>query len=93
MRTFLVALSLLVLSVDAGQAPAPAQNRPAPRWEYAVYYHGDVLALAGKSLHEKLNTLGDTGWELVAVAPGVTEGKDETAVKQTVYFFKRPKDR
>ena len=92
MRTFLVALFLLTLSADATQVPAPPQNRP-PRWEYAVYYHADVLALAGKSLHEKLNKLGDSGWELVSVAPGLSEGKEETAVKQTVYFFKRPKDR
>jgi hypothetical protein len=85
------ALFLLGLFLQWGTT-ARAQTRPGtPLWEYAVYFQSDVLALGEKSLHNNLDKLGSAGWELVSVSQGISDGRDQNAVRQTVYFFKRPK--
>jgi hypothetical protein len=74
-------------------SPAPAAQPAAkrPQWEYAVYYHGDLMALGEKTINQNLTKLGGQGWELVAVTPGVRGDKGEDVSTQTTYFFKRLK--
>ena len=60
------------------------------RWGYAVYPHGDLMGLGEKTIYGNLNKLGEDGWELVAVAPGITSSAP-SAIRETTYFFKRPK--
>jgi hypothetical protein len=75
----------LLLSGLAGGAPpaaaAPPEGPPdaAPRWEYRVLTHDQVIDLGKKDLAAGLNRLGDDGWELAAV--------------DGAYIFKRPKGR
>jgi hypothetical protein len=72
--------------------PAVAQPPPAKRvqWQYSVYDHSDLKALGGKTIGANLSKLGEAGWELVAVVPGIT-GEKGVEIKQTTYFFKRTK--
>jgi hypothetical protein len=69
-------------------AQAPAKR---PQWQYAVYYHSDLMALGEKTANENLTKLGEQGWELVAVTSGIRGDKGEEVSTQTTYFFKRPK--
>ena len=62
----------------------------AGRWGYAVYSQGDLMGLGEKTIHGNLNKLGEDGWELVAIAPGITTAA-AGATRETTYFFKRPK--
>jgi hypothetical protein len=73
---------------DPAVAQGPAQR---PQWQYAVYYHGDLMALGEKTVNQNLTRLGEQGWELVAVTPGIRGAKGEEVSTQTTYFFKRPK--
>jgi hypothetical protein len=100
MRRFVVCLCLLALlavvccSLDIWlRSPVAAQVRVQGKrlqWQYAVYYHGDLMALGEKTVNQNLSKLGEQGWELVAVAPGI-QGKGAGVSTQTTYFFKRPK--
>jgi RNA polymerase sigma factor (sigma-70 family) len=108
-------LAAVILSVVVGvvttsapaQAPAPGggdQKQEAKvKWEYKAIPTGDIENLAPRAskdrLTDGLNALGDDGWELVAVQPGVpvlggatlgggTLGGGPTP---TNYVFKRPK--
>jgi hypothetical protein len=89
---FIVAAGLSVAAWLESPGPAPAQP-PAKRlqWQYAVYYHSDLMALGEKSANQNLTKLGEQGWELVAVTPGIRGDKGEDVSTQTTYFFKRPK--
>ena len=95
-RALLVAL-LVVAFCSAGfclRSPGPARAQvPAkpPQWSYAVYYHGDLMALGEKTVNRNLTRLGEQGWELVAVAPGIRGDRGKDVSPQTTYFFKRPK--
>jgi hypothetical protein len=97
MRPYLLASLLLAAGCFVGWAvhpapPAPAQGGPRRvAWEYAVYYHGDLMALGGKTLYANLNKLGASGYELVAVVPGIVGEKARDVTKQTTFFFKRAK--
>jgi hypothetical protein len=72
--------------------PAVAQQPPRrPQWQYAVYYHSDLMALGEKTAGQNLTKLGEQGWELVAVTPGIRGDKGEEVTAQTTYLFKRPK--
>ena len=76
-----------------GSPPGPAVAQPAakrPQWRYAVYYHGDLMAVGEKTLNQNLSKLGEQGWELIAVTPGIRGEKGEDVSGQTTYFFKRP---
>jgi hypothetical protein len=42
-------------------------------------------------INENLTKLGEQGWELVAVTPGIRGDKGKEVAGQTTYFFKRPK--
>jgi hypothetical protein len=77
----------LGLSVPAAAQP-PAKR---PQWQYAVYYHSDLMALGEKTVNQNLSKLGEQGWELVAVTAGIRGEKGEDVSTQTTYFFKRPK--
>jgi hypothetical protein len=98
MRPCGIALLLLVaFAAGVWLSPAAAlraQNQAPPaRWQYGVFYQADVQTLGGKTLHDNLNKLGEAGWELVQVVPGLSDGHEHNTVKQTVYFFKRLKER
>src|SRR5262245_15249208 len=69
-------------------AQAPAKR---PQWQYAVYYHSDLMGLGHKTLNQNLSKLGEQGWELVAVTPGIRGEAGKDVSTQTTYFFKRPK--
>ena len=73
-----------------GPALAQAQAK-RPQWQYPVFYHSDLMALGGKTAGQNLTKLGEQGWELVAVTPGIRGDKGENVSTQTTYFFKRPK--
>jgi hypothetical protein len=93
-RILMVALVVAVFVV-AGMWPRSAvvAQRAAkrPQWQYAVYYHSDLMALGEKTANQNLTKLGEQGWELVAVTPGIRGDKGEVVSTQTTYFFKRPK--
>jgi hypothetical protein len=75
-------------------APAPAVAQAAakrPQWQYAVYYHSDLMDLGEKTANQNLTKLGEQGWELVAVTPGIRGDKGKDVTTQTTYIFKRPK--
>jgi hypothetical protein len=71
-------------------ATAQAPARPV-QWQYAVYYHSDLMALGKKTANQNLTTLGEQGWELVGITQGIHGDKGEEVTKQTAYFFKKPK--
>jgi hypothetical protein len=74
----------------SGPAPAQAQApAKAPRWQYAVSYHSDLMALGEKSLNGNLTKLGEQGWELVAVTPGIRGDKGKEVAGQTSYSWHR----
>lgn len=76
---------LLAAGIASSQTSAlSAEPKPdaAPKWEYRVVTHEQLLDLGKKDLAAGLNKLGDDGWELITV-----ERLDKTA-----YIFKRPKD-
>ena len=54
-----------------------------------VYDHSDLMALGEKRIGPNLTKLGEEGWELVAVTPGIRGEKGEDVITQTTYFFKR----
>jgi hypothetical protein len=98
-RTLLVAAFLaacccagLWLKAAASSQGTTVQGPQAKgvRWGYAVYSQGDLMGLGEKTIHGNLNKLGEDGWELVAVAPGLTSAAPG-ATRETTYFFKRPK--
>jgi hypothetical protein len=75
-------------------SPEQAIAQPAAKrsqWQYAVYYHSDLMALGEKTAGQNLSKLGEQGWELVAVTPGIRGDKGEEVSTQTTYLFKRPK--
>jgi hypothetical protein len=95
MKRMLVVALALAIGYWVGawlEAPAVAQP-PAKRsqWQYAVYYHSDLMALGEKTINQNLTKLGEQGWELVAVTPGIRGDKGQDVNTQTTYFFKRPK--
>jgi hypothetical protein len=97
MKRILV-VALLVAACGMGGVRLPpsesAVAQPAaklPQWQYAVYYHSDLMGLGEKSVNQNLTKLGEQGWELVAVTPGIRGAKGEEISTQTTYFFKRPK--
>jgi hypothetical protein len=47
------------------------------------------MALGEKRIGPNLTKLGEEGWELVAVTPGIRGEKGEDVITQTTYFFKR----
>ena len=71
-------------------ATAQAPARPV-QWQYAVYYHSDLMALGEKTANQNLTKLGEQGWELVGITQGIHGDKGEEVSKQTAYFFKKPK--
>jgi hypothetical protein len=89
--TFLAGLVAGLAVALAGWHPRALAERPEKpaRWGYAVYFHGDLMALGEKTVNQNLTKLGEEGWELVAAAPGLRGEKDVTT--QTTYFFKKPK--
>jgi hypothetical protein len=90
---FLFVACGLCLIGPGANPPAPAvAQAPAKRvqWQYAVYYHSDLMALGGKTIGASLSKLGADGWELVSVVPGIT-GEKEVETKQTTFIFKRMK--
>lgn len=87
----LVACCVVGLGLRSGP-PAVAQEAPKrPEWQYAVYYHSDLMAVGKDTVGKNLSKLGEDGWELVAVTPGITDGSRGGVTNQTVYFFKRTK--
>ena len=56
-----------------------------------VYDHSDLMALGEKRIGPNVTKLGEEGWELVAVTPGIRGDKGEEVTAQTTYLFKRPK--
>src|SRR5262245_34912160 len=95
-RLLLMALVLatgLSAATWLGSSPPAAAGPPAKwaQWQYAVYYHSDLMALGEKTANQNLTKLGEQGWELVAVTPGIRGDKGEDVSTQTTYFFKRPK--
>jgi hypothetical protein len=73
--------------------PALAREAPGrPKWEYAMHSHTGLMQHGRKkAVHESLNVLGEQGWELVSVVPGITTERKAEAIKETTYFFKRRK--
>jgi len=73
--------------LKAAEAPAPPDKAaPAgPKWEYKVLNRGEIADLGNKDFATGLNKLGDEGWEMVALGPGVRNTQE--------YYFKRPKAR
>jgi hypothetical protein len=82
------AVGYCLRSPGAAHAQAPAKLL---QWQYAVYYHSDLMALGEKTANQNLTKLGEQGWELVAVTSGIRGDKGEDVSKQTTYLFKRPK--
>jgi hypothetical protein len=72
---FAVAFASAALPVIA--LSAEGTSNAVTRWEYRVLTKDQVLDLGKKDLAAGLNTLGEEGWELVAVEPA--------------YIFKRPR--
>jgi hypothetical protein len=71
-------------------ATAQAPDRPV-QWQYAVYYHSDLMALGEKTVNQNLTKLGEQGWELVGITQGIHGAACEEISKQTAYFFKKSK--
>jgi hypothetical protein len=96
MRALLIAL-LVVAACSVGvclRSPGGAQAQgPAKRlqWQYTVYDHRDLMALGEKTISQNLSKLGEQGWELVAVTPGIRGDKGADVISQTTYVFKRPR--
>ena len=87
-----IAASFSAVTWLGSSPPAAAQPVPRqPQWQYAVYYHTDLMALGEKTANQNLTKLGEKGWELVAVTTGIRGEKGEDVSTQTTYFFKRPK--
>jgi hypothetical protein len=59
------------------------------KWEYKAFPLADGLRLA--VWEERLNVLGDEGWELVAITHAVQDTDTWTERVRRVAFFKRPK--
>jgi hypothetical protein len=95
-RPLLVAL-LVVAACSVGvclRSPGGAQAQaPAKRlqWQYIVYDHSDLMALGEKTIGQNLSKLGEQGWDLVAVTPGIRGAKGADVITQTTYVFKRPR--
>ena len=90
---FLVLATGLSAATWMASSPPAAAEPPfkRPQWQYAVYYHSDLMALGEKTMNQNLTKLGEQGWELVAVTPGIRGDKGEEVTAQTTYLFKRPK--
>jgi len=84
MKAWLSGFVVLVIGVAYAGAQVPLSSGDGKsdfvsRWEYRVLSKAQIIELGKKDLAVGLNTLGDEGWELVAI--------------DTSYIFKRPKDR
>jgi hypothetical protein len=88
---FIAACGLVVVWVSPPESAIAQPAAKQPRWQYAVYYHSDLMALGEKTVNRNLTKLGEQGWELVAVTSGIRGDKGEEVSSQTTYFFKRPK--
>lgn len=83
-------IALAVLLNAPSSTMVVAQDSKITAWEYKVIYHDDrpqsgtsgTRARSGAS-EEKLNKLGNEGWELVAVRSGPGS--------EAVFYFKRKK--
>ena len=87
----LVAGCLTGLGLRSGPPVAAQEAAKRPLGQYAAFYHTDLMAVGQDTVGKNLSKLGEDGWELVAVAPGVTDGSRGGVTNQTVYFLKRPK--
>jgi uncharacterized protein (TIGR03067 family) len=76
-----------------GSAAAPSHHS-GPRWEYRTLTRQELINLAQKDVTAGLNKLGEDGWELVAIRPGVGSGSQRGPGRpdeaNTEYYFKRP---
>jgi RNA polymerase sigma factor (sigma-70 family) len=107
-----VLLVVVILGIGVGvirtsaaeQTATPAagdEKREAKvKWEYKAITVDAFELLASKKSNDKLadrlNTLGDQGWELVAVHPGASvsfgqPGNMTGGIHPSTYLFKRPK--
>jgi hypothetical protein len=97
MKRLLLVVLVLAAGFSAatwlGSSPLADAQPPAkgPQWQYVVYDHSDLMALGDKRIGPNLTKLGEQGWELVAITPGIRGEKGEDVVKLTTYFFKRPR--
>jgi hypothetical protein len=79
--------------------PAAADKggaKPRARWEYKAMTYDDIKRLEfnmrGTDTPDGgLNMLGDDGWELVAIEPGVSGPSAAYGNRPARYVFKRPK--
>ncbi len=60
---------LLVISAGVQAFPIVAPDRAAPKWDYRIEGFRD------EELREKLNWLGDGGWEVVSARRAMDDGK------------------
>jgi hypothetical protein len=49
------------------------------------------MAAGQDTAGKNLTKLGEDGWDLVAVSPGVADGSRGGVTNQTTYFLKRPR--
>ena len=69
-----------VVTPASGQTVSPGDKKPQVniKWEYQALTDPDIEKLAPEGSRDKLtdglNKLGDKGWELVTVVPGVRGG-------------------
>jgi hypothetical protein len=78
-RLTLFAVAVAGIASQVGAQSAEPKPDAAPLWEYRVLTRDEVIDQAKKDLAAGLNKLGAEGWELAAV--------------DTVYIFKRPRER
>jgi type II secretory pathway component GspD/PulD (secretin) len=73
----------------SGNDAVKSKGATPPKWEYKALTKAQVADLGKKDFAAGLNKLGDEGWELVALEPGL-EGRSGRSSGQTTFYFKRP---
>ena len=74
------------ISIWAAEPAASATPSKAP-WEHLVLEREGSIVSTDRDLAEKINRLGDEGWEMYAVTPIQQDG----TTKRLQFYFKRLK--
>jgi hypothetical protein len=82
-------LTGLLFSMGASAEP-PRESRPAKpiqRWQHMALTHVGARVSGDEVLNNRINEVGNEGWELVSVTDTTRNGTTEGYV----FFFKRPR--